>query len=150
MRATFPLLAVHLRCLPCFDAEPSMIPTFEQRDELLKGFSRALFRRDLDALYVVVTPDFLWSFHDGLSVTKALVGREQIMAHLEAQKALLAAQRFEEVIYHHCPEVSFMTCRIDETLRATGERREQRGIELYRFRDGKLAAKDVYRKPIAA
>ena len=49
-----------------------MIPTFEQRDDLLKGFARALFRRDLDALYSVVTPDFLWSFHDGLSVTKAL------------------------------------------------------------------------------
>ena len=60
-----------------------MIPTFEQRDDLLKGFAKALFRRDLDALYAVVTPDFLWSFHDGLSVTKALVGRDQILAHLE-------------------------------------------------------------------
>jgi ketosteroid isomerase-like protein len=126
-----------------------MIPTFEQRDELLKGFARALFRRDLDALYAVVTPDFLWSFHDGLSVTKSLGSREQILAHLEAQKALLSAQRFEDVVYHHGPDLSFMTCRIDETLRATGERREQRGIELYRFRDGKLALKDVYRKPIA-
>ena len=41
-----------------------------------------------------------------------------------------------------------MTCRIDETLRLTGERRAQRGVELYRFKDGKLALKDVYRKPI--
>ena len=126
-----------------------MIPAFEQRDEVLKGFAKALFRRDLDALYAVVTPDFLWSFHDGLSVIKSLAGREQILAHLDAQKELLAAQRFEDVVYHHCPDLSFMTCRIDETLRATGERREQRGIELYRFRDGKLAMKDVYRKPIA-
>ena len=60
-----------------------MIPSFEQRDEVLKRFARALFRRDLDALYEVVTPDFLWSFHDGSSVTKALVGRDQILAHLE-------------------------------------------------------------------
>ena len=126
-----------------------MTPTFEQRDEVLKGFAKALFRRDLDALYAVVTPDFLWSFHDGLSVIKSLAGREQILAHLDAQKELFAAQRFEDVVYHHCPDLSFMTCRIDETLRATGERREQRGIELYRFRDGKLAMKDVYRKPIA-
>ena len=50
-----------------------MIPSFEARDDLLKGFAKALFRRDMDALYDVVTPDFLWSFHDGLSVTKALV-----------------------------------------------------------------------------
>jgi len=126
-----------------------MVPSFEQRDDLLKGFAKALFRRDLDALYAVVTPDFLWNFHDGLSVTKALAGREQILDHLDAQKELFSAQRFEDVVYHHCPDLSFMTCCIDETLRATGQRREQRGIELYRFRDGKLALKDVYRKPIA-
>ena len=126
-----------------------MIPTIEQRDDLLKGFAKALFRRDLDALYAVVTPDFLWSFHDGLSVTKALVGRDQILAHLESQRELFSSQRFEDVVYHHCPDLSFMTCRIDETVRTTGETRAQRGIELYRFRDGRLALKDVYRKPIA-
>jgi len=126
-----------------------MIPTYQQRDDLLKGFAKALFRRDLDALYAVVTPDFLWSFHDGLSVTKSMAGREEILAHLEAQKQLFSTQRFEDVAYHHCPDLSFMTCRIDETLRLTGEKREQRGIELYRFRDGRLALKDVYRKPIA-
>jgi ketosteroid isomerase-like protein len=126
-----------------------MMPSFEQRDDLLKGFARALFRRDLDALYAVVTPDFLWSFHDGLSVTKALAGRDQILAHLEAQKELFSAQRFEDVVYHHCGDLSIMTCRVDETVRSTGERREQRCVELYRFRDGKLALKDVYRKPIA-
>lgn len=127
-----------------------MTPTFAQRDDLLRGFAKALFRRDLDALHAVVTPDFLWSFHDGLSVTKSLAGRAQILAHLDEQKQLFSAQRFEDVVYHHCPDLSFMTCRIDETLRATGERRAQRGIELYRFRDGRLALKDVYRKPIAA
>ena len=126
-----------------------MIPSFVQRDELLKSFARALFRRDLDALYTVVTPDFLWSFHDGLTLTKSLAGRDQILDHLDAQKELFSAQRFGDVAYHHCPDLSFMTCRIDETLRSTGEKRTQRGIELYRFRDGKLALKDVYRKPIA-
>ena len=84
-----------------------------------------------------------------MSVTKSLLGRAQILDHLDAQKELFSAQRFEDVVYHHCPELSFMTCRIDETLRATGEKREQHGIELYRFRDGRLALKDVYRKPIA-
>jgi ketosteroid isomerase-like protein len=125
-----------------------MVSSFEQRDDLLKGFAKALFRRDLDALYAVVTPDFVWSFHDGLSVTKSLLGRAQILDHLDAQRELFSAQRFEDVVYHHCPDLSFMTCRIDETLRTTGERRAQRGIELYRFRDGRLALKDVYRKPI--
>jgi len=127
-----------------------MIPSPAERDELFKRFARAVFKGDMDALYEAVTPDFLWSFHDGLAVTKSLRGSDAIAAHLAEQKLLMSAQRFHDVDYHHAGEISFMTCRIDETLRATGERREQRGIELYRFRDGKLATKDVYRKPIAA
>jgi len=126
-----------------------MTPTVEQRDELLLGFSRALFRRDMDALYAVVTPDFRWSFHDGLTVTKSLTNRDAILRHLDEQKELFATQRFADVVYHHSGDVTFMTCRIDEMLRSTGECREQRAIELYRFRDSKLAVKDVYRKPAA-
>ena len=126
-----------------------MIPTPTERDELLKRFARALFRGDMDALYQVVTPDFLWSFHDGLAVTKSLGDAGAIAAHLAEQKALLSAQRFHDVTYHHAGDVSFMTFRISETVRATGEPREQRGIEHYTFRDGRLATKDVYRKPIA-
>jgi hypothetical protein len=41
-----------------------------------------------------------------------------------------------------------MTFRVSETLKDTGEQREQRGIERYTFRDGMLATKDVYRKPV--
>ena len=51
-----------------------MIPSPAERDELLKGFARALFRGDMDALYEVVTPDFIWNFHDGVVVTKSLAG----------------------------------------------------------------------------
>lgn len=125
-----------------------MIPSPTERDELFKRFARALFKVDMDALYQAVTPDFLWSFHDGLTVTKSLQGREAIVAHLGEQKALLSAQRFHDVVYHHAGDISFMTFRVSETLRATGEQREQRGIERYSFADGKLATKDVYRKPI--
>jgi ketosteroid isomerase-like protein len=125
-----------------------MAPSFADRDELFKSFARALFKGDIDALYEVVTPDFLWSFHDGLVVTKSLAGPAAIRAHLAEQKALFSAQRFHEVVYHHTGDLSFMTFRVSETVRATGETREQRGIESYRFRDGRLATKDVYRKPV--
>ena len=50
--------------------------------------------------------------------------------------------------YHHAPDISFMTFRVSEILRTGGEQREQRGIESYTFKDGRLATKDVYRKPI--
>jgi ketosteroid isomerase-like protein len=125
-----------------------MTPSPAERDELLRGFARALFKSDIDALYQVVASDFLWSFHDGLAVTKYLASPAAIRAHLAEQKALFSAQRFRDVEYHHAPDISFMTFRVSETLRASGEPREQRGIESYTFRDGKLATKDVYRKPI--
>jgi len=126
-----------------------MAPSPAERDELFKGFARALSRGDMDALYEVVTPDFLWSFHDGVVLTKSLSGPDAIRKHLAEQKALFSAQRFHDVVYHHSGDISFMTFRVSETLRASGEQREQRGIESYSFRDGKLATKDVYRKPVA-
>jgi ketosteroid isomerase-like protein len=119
-----------------------------ERDELFRDFARALFKGDMDALYSVVTPDFLWTFHDGLAVTKFLAGPAGIAGHLAEQKALFSAQRFHDVAYHHADDMTFMTFRISETVRANGEQREQRGVESYTFRDGKLATKDVYRKPI--
>jgi ketosteroid isomerase-like protein len=125
-----------------------MAPSPAERDELFKNFARALFKGDMDALYLIVTPDFLWSFHDGLGVTKSLAGPAAIREHLAEQKALFSDQRFHDVVYHHAGELTFMTFRVSETLRASGEQREQRGIESYTFRDGKLATKDVYRKPM--
>ena len=41
-----------------------------------------------------------------------------------------------------------MTFRVSETVRAAGDQREQCGIERYSFKDGRLATKDVYRKPV--
>jgi ketosteroid isomerase-like protein len=100
-----------------------MHPTAAERDALFEAFARALFRQDMDALYEVVSPTFVWRYHDGVSTERVLAGREAI---------------------------SFMTFRVSETVRATGEEREQRGIERYTFEDGKIATKDVYRKPIGA
>jgi ketosteroid isomerase-like protein len=126
-----------------------MTPSPAERDELFKDFARALFKADMDALYEVVTPDFLWSFHDGVVLTKSLIGPDAIRKHLAEQKTLFSVQRFHDVVYHHAGDVSFMTFRVTETVRASGEQREQRGIESYSFGDGKLATKDVYRKPAA-
>ena len=126
-----------------------MTPTATERDALFQGFARALFRNDMDALYAVVTPDFIWRYHDGISAERMLTGREAIQRHIEERKAFFASSRFRDVVYHHLPEISFMTFRVSETVRATGEQREQQGIERYTFEGGKLATKDGYRKPVA-
>ena len=122
-------------------------PPIEERERLFRAFARGLFTRDLDALYETVTPDFTWSYHDGLTVTKRLATRAAVADHLEQQRALFEEQRFHDVAYHHLPEITFMTFRVSETLRGTGEAREQIGIERYLFREGRIAVKDVYRKP---
>ncbi|MCP4620014.1 MAG: nuclear transport factor 2 family protein [Bradyrhizobium sp.] len=121
-----------------------------ERDALLQAFARALFKNDMDALYQVVTEDFVWRYHDGIGAELVLTGRAAIGRHIEERKAFFSASRFHDVVYHHLPDISFMTFRVSETVRATGEQREQQGIERYTFEGGKLATKDVYRKPIAA
>lgn len=50
----------------------------------------------------------------------------------------------------HVGDVSFMTFGVSELLRSTGEKREQRGIERYTFEGGKIATKDLYRKPVGS
>ena len=127
-----------------------MHPTAAERNALFEAFARALFRQDMDALYEVVSPTFVWRYHDGVSTERVLVGREAILKHLAERKAFFSSSRFHDVVYHHLPDTSFMTFRVSETVRATGEEREQRGIERYTFEDGKIATKDVYRKPIGA
>lgn len=125
-----------------------MPPSPAEREELFRAFARALFKGDMDALYRVVAPHFVWSYHDGLAGTKVLTRPEAIVTHLEAQKAFYASQRFHDVVYHHLADTTFMTMRVSETVRATGEQREQRGIERYTFAGSLIASKDVYRKPI--
>lgn len=127
----------------------TMAPSPQERDELLRCFSKALFKRDLDALYAVVTDDFVWKFHDGLTVATLLSDRDAIGRHIASQRETFAAQRFEDITYIHTPDITFMTFRVEETESATGKSRTQQGVELYQFRDRKIAMKDVYRKPLA-
>src|SRR4051812_22148232 len=110
-----------------------MIPTPQQRDQLFKDFARALFRGDLQALYDTVSPDFVWSFFDGISRSRELASREAVAEHLAEQKAIFSAQRYADVVYHHLPELTFMTFSASETLQATGLERRQRGVERYTF-----------------
>jgi ketosteroid isomerase-like protein len=125
-----------------------MHPTPAERGALFENFARALFKHDMEALYRVVSQDFVWRYHDGVSPEVVLIGRDAILKHLDERKAFYSTSRFHDIIYHHLPDLSFMTFRVSEIVRSTGEHREQRGIERYTFEDGRIATKDVYRKPV--
>jgi len=124
-----------------------MTPSAETRDTIFKAFGRAFFRQDLDAMYAVVTSDFTWSVPDG-EITRVLQGREQIAAFFAERRGKFENVRFEDVVYHHAPDATFMTFRMTGTEVANGQSFERIGIERYTFRDGKLAVKDVYYRPI--
>jgi ketosteroid isomerase-like protein len=120
------------------------------RDALFKAFGRAWFKRDVEALYQVVTPDFVWSSHDETGNVRAIRGKEAVAAQFADSAARFESVRFADVVYHHAPDASFMTFRMTSTERATGRVREEAGVERYLFKDGRIAVKDVYRKPAGA
>lgn len=124
-----------------------MIPTPEERDTLFKAFGRAFFKQDLDAMYQVVTVDFAYSILVN-DEPRLMNSREQIEAFFEERKTIQKDLRFEDVVFHHAPEATFMTYRVTGTDVLTGNAFERIGVERYTFRDGRIAEKDVYSRPM--
>lgn len=122
-------------------------PALAEREELFRAFGRAFFKKDVDALYQVVTPDFQWRGQDEAGAPRLLDSPEAIRAHFARQREVFSEQRFRDVVYQHLPEVSFMTFRLAETRRSDGAISDHQGVEVYTFKDGRIALKDVYRKP---
>ena len=119
-----------------------------EREELFKAFGRAFFKKDVEALYRVVTPGFQWRGQDETGAPRLLASPEAIRAHFERQRETFSEQRFSDVVYEHLPDASFMTFRLTETRRADGIVSNVAGVEVYKFEDGRIALKDVYRKPV--
>lgn len=119
-----------------------------EREELFKAFGRAFFKKDVEALYRVVTPGFQWRGQDETGAPRLLASPEAIRAHFDRQRETFSEQRFSDVVYEHLPDASFMTFRLTETRRADGIVSNVAGVEVYKFEDGRIALKDVYRKPV--
>ena len=118
-----------------------------ERDALFKAFGRAFFKRDVDALYETVTDDFIWHTLDEHGKAKAVTGCDAVGAQLQRRSTALENVRFEDVVYNHAPDATFMTFRLTARRIETGEPHEEIGVERYTFRDGRIAVKDVYKKP---
>ncbi len=123
-----------------------MTPSAEERDAIFKAFGRAYFKQDLDLMYDVVTPGFTWTIAEEDEV-RSMASREAIAAFFEARRGRYTDVRFEDVVYHHAPEATFMTYRMTGTVAATGETFDRAGVERYTFEGDRLAVKDVYSRP---
>jgi len=119
----------------------------EARDALFKTFGRAWFKRDAELLYEAVTPDFVWRSLDADGNVRLITGKEAVAEALAASGGGDVQRRFEDVVYHHAPDATFMTFCLIETDKTTGRVQEAAGLERYTFKDGRIALKDVYRKP---
>ncbi len=124
-----------------------MNPTAEERDVVLKAFARAFFNQDLDAMYEVVTQDFTYSILLA-GEPRQMTSRDQIASFFEERRGIEKDVRFEGVVFHHAPDATFMTYRATGTDVASGQPFERVGIERYTFKDGRLAEKDVYSRPV--
>ena len=123
-----------------------MNPSAEERDVLFKQFGRAFFKKDLDAMYEVVTEDFTYSILVD-DTPRIMNTRAQVAAFFEERNGTQKDVRFEDVVFHHAPEATFMTYRVTGTDVSSGEAFERVGVERYTFRDGRIAEKDVYSRP---
>ena len=120
-----------------------MNPSTEERDALFKKFGRAFFKQDLDAMYEVVTEDYTYSILVG-DTPRIMNTRQQVADFFVERRGIQKDVRFEDVVFHHAPEATFMTYRVTGTDVATGEAFERVGVERYTFRAGRIAEKDVY------
>jgi ketosteroid isomerase-like protein len=126
-------------------------PSPAERDALLTAFSKALFKRDVDAIYRTVTPDFVWRLPIGPNVPNAreIGSPEQLAAYFAERERMYDGMRFHDVVYHHAAEATFMTFRVTATRKDGGAPVDADGMERYLFRDGRIALKDAYWKRIA-
>lgn len=123
-----------------------MIPSSDERDAIFKSFGRAFFKQDMELMYQVVTDDFTWTVQEGDTV-RILNSRQKIEDFFAERKGKFSNVRFEDVVFDHAPDASFMTYRMTGTEAATGAQFARVGVERYTFRDGKLTEKDVYSRP---
>jgi hypothetical protein len=125
-------------------------PAPAERDALLTAFSKALFKRDVDAVYRTVTRDFIWRLPIGPDAPAAreIASPEQLATYFDERERMYDGVRFHDVVYHHAPEATFMTFRVTATRKDGGASIDAHGMERYLFRDGRIALKDAYWKRI--
>ena len=98
-------------------------------------------------MYEVVTEDFAYSILVG-DTPRHMTSRGEVAAFFEERRGIQKDVRFEHVVFHHAPDATFMTYRVTGTDVVSGERFERVGVERYTFRDGRIAEKDVYSRPV--
>lgn len=121
----------------------------EQALAVLKKFGKAFNAGDIAAILDCVTDDFEWVFAEGpqAPVGRVVRGREAVAAALAERAREFTAMRFAETELLYSDDCVIGTFRCQAT-RANGVKTDARGVDIYTFRDGRIARKDSYTKVV--
>jgi steroid delta-isomerase-like uncharacterized protein len=112
----------------------------------LERFAAAFNRHDCAALLAMVTEDCIFETSNGAHpYGERHVGRAQLAAAFPKVWEAFPDARWEEATHVVCGERGFSEWTFEGTSRA-GKPVKMRGVDVFTFRDGKIARKDTYRK----
>lgn len=121
----------------------------DQALTVLKKFGKAFNAGDITAILDCVTDDFEWVFSEGPEAPfgRVVRGREAVAAALAERASEFSAMRFSEteVLYADDRVIGVFRCT---ATKAGGEKIDARGVDIYTFRDGRIARKDSYLKQV--
>jgi ketosteroid isomerase-like protein len=116
----------------------------ESREILDRGYA-AFNRKDHDALFELMEPDFVW--HEALEVPgrKGAVGRDEFAGYMRGFERLWEDFAFEIVeVDEMGDDMALAKMRAHGRGRASGEQMELEIYHLWRFRNGRVARMDAY------
>ncbi|MDP6565023.1 MAG: nuclear transport factor 2 family protein [Alphaproteobacteria bacterium] len=122
----------------------------DQAMDLLRRFGKAFNRADVDGILACVTDDFVWVQAEGPDAPDGRVrrGRDEVRDALAERDATYRDVRFSETAVHFAGDRVIGTFRATGSHAADGAPYDVRGVDIYSFRDGRIASKDSYWKRI--
>ncbi|MDA0656904.1 MAG: nuclear transport factor 2 family protein [Proteobacteria bacterium] len=121
----------------------------DQVMNVLRAFGKAFNKGDVEAILECVTDDFEWRLAAGPDAPdgKVVTGKGAVREALAERDESTKSMRFSETSVHIAGNSVFGCFRATGEL-ADGAKIDKRGVDIYQFRDGKIAVKDSYWKHI--
>ena len=119
--------------------------------DLLNKFSDAWNAHDVDELLSLVTHDCVFDTSAGpLPYGARHKGTDQLRAAFSSIWIAMPDARWEDCYHVVAGERGFSEWTFRGTRSADGKLVEARGVDLFKFRDGKISYKDTFRKTVIA
>jgi ketosteroid isomerase-like protein len=124
--------------------------THDETLSLMQRHAAAWNAHDSEALLGLMTSDCIYDASAGKSATgERYVGHKALKPAFEAIWTTFKDARWDDTEHFVCGAQGFTTWTFRGT-KVDGSTVEVKGLDLLRFRDGKICHKDTYRKTVVA